>query len=71
MAALDVFPEEPLAIDSSFRALPNVSLSPHAAGLTIESKLRLGETVADEFARFFEGEPLHHQVTADMLFKMA
>jgi phosphoglycerate dehydrogenase-like enzyme len=71
MAALDVFPEEPLADDSPFRALPNVILSPHAAGLTIESKLRLGETVADEFARFFADEPLRHQVTADMLFKMA
>jgi phosphoglycerate dehydrogenase-like enzyme len=70
-AALDVFPEEPLAEDSQFRTLPNVILSPHAAGLTIESKLRLGETVVDEFARFFDGAPLHHQVTADMLSKMA
>lgn len=70
-AALDVFPEEPLAGDSPFRGLPNVILSPHAAGLTIESKLRLGETVADEFARFFAGEPLRHEVTADMLSTMA
>jgi phosphoglycerate dehydrogenase-like enzyme len=70
-AALDVFPEEPLAEDSQFRTLPNVILSPHAAGLTIESKLRLGETVVDEFARFFDGAPLHHQVTAEMLSKMA
>jgi phosphoglycerate dehydrogenase-like enzyme len=70
-AALDVFPEEPLANDSPFRSLPNVILSPHAAGLTIESKLRLGETVAEEFARYFNGEPLHHQVTSNMLFKMA
>ena len=70
-AALDVFPEEPLAGDSPFRNMPNVILSPHAAGLTIESKLQLGKTVADEFARFFAGEPLHHQVTADMLVSMA
>ena len=70
-AALDVFPEEPLANNSPFRMLPNVILSPHAAGLTIESKLRLGETVADEFGRFFAGEPLHHRITVDMLFKMA
>ncbi len=70
-AALDVFPEEPLANNSPFRTLPNVILSPHAAGLTIESRLRLGETVADEFGRFFTGEPLHHRITVDMLFKMA
>ena len=70
-AALDVFPEEPLAEDSPFRHMPNVILSPHAAGLTIESKLRLGETVADEFARFFADEPLRHEVTADMLSTMA
>jgi phosphoglycerate dehydrogenase-like enzyme len=70
-AALDVFPEEPLAKDSPFRHMPNVIVSPHAAGLTIESKLRLGETVADEFSRFFAGEPLHHEVTADMLSTMA
>ncbi len=70
-AALDVFPEEPLEENSPFRNMPNVILSPHAAGLTLESKLRLGETVADEFARFFSGEPLRHEVTADMLSTMA
>ena len=66
-AALDVYAAEPLAEDSPFRALPNVILSPHVAGSTVEAKLRLGETVADEFARFFAGEPLRYQVTADML----
>jgi phosphoglycerate dehydrogenase-like enzyme len=70
-AALDVFESEPLAVDSPFRRLPNVILSPHAAGNTIECRLRLGETVVDELARFFAGEPLRHEVTADMISKMA
>ena len=70
-AALDVFTAEPLEDDSPFRELPNVILSPHVAGKTVEGRLRLGETVADEFARFFAGEPLRHEVTADMLTTMA
>jgi phosphoglycerate dehydrogenase-like enzyme len=71
-AALDVFPlPEPLAEESPFRKLPNVILSPHAAGLTAESLLRIGETVADEFVRFFAGQPLRYGVTADMLRTMA
>jgi phosphoglycerate dehydrogenase-like enzyme len=64
-AALDVFPlPEPLAEESPFRKLPNVILSPHAAGLTAESLLRIGETVADEFVRFFAGQPLRYGVTS-------
>lgn len=67
-AALDVFPKEPLAPDSTLRGLPNVLLSPHAAGPTVvESRRRLGETIADEFACFFAGEPLRHRVTPEML----
>ena len=70
-AALDVFPlPEPLAEDSPFRKLPNVIVSPHAAGSTVESLFRIGETVAEEFARFFDGQPLKYGVTADMLATM-
>jgi phosphoglycerate dehydrogenase-like enzyme len=70
-AALDVFPREPLAADSPLRGLPNVLLSPHVAGATVESRLRLGETIADEFARFFAGQPLRYGVTKPMLATMA
>lgn len=69
--ALDVFPKEPLVADSPLRGLPNVLLSPHVAGATIESRLRLGETIVDEFARFFRGEPLRYGVTKQMLATMA
>lgn len=70
-AALDVFPQEPLATDSPLCGLPNVILSPHVAGATIESRARLGETMADEFARFFSDQPLRYQVTAETLRTMA
>ena len=69
--AIDVFPKEPLALDSPLRALPNVILSPHVAGGTQESRQRLGEAIVDEFARFFAGEPLRHGVTKQMLATMA
>jgi phosphoglycerate dehydrogenase-like enzyme len=69
--ALDVFPKEPLTADSPLRGLPNVVLSPHAAGGTVQSRSRLGETVVDDFARFFRGEPMHHRVTRAMLARMA
>lgn len=36
-AALDVFEQQPLPADSALRRLPNVLLSPHAAGITVES----------------------------------
>ena len=69
--ALDVFPKEPLAAETPLRGLPNVILSPHAAGGTLESRAKLGETVVDDVARFFRGEPLQHQVTKQMLATMA
>jgi phosphoglycerate dehydrogenase-like enzyme len=69
--ALDVFPREPLVADSPLRGLPNVLLSPHVAGGTAESRQRLGETIVDEFDRFFRREPLRYGVTKQMLATMA
>lgn len=69
--ALDVFPKEPLDAQSPLRALPNVILSPHVAGATVESRQRLGQTVVEDFARFFAGQPLQHGVTKQMLATMA
>jgi phosphoglycerate dehydrogenase-like enzyme len=70
-AALDVFPTEPLPDDSPLRRLPNVLLSPHVAGATVESRLRLGSTMIDELARFFAGEPLRYAVRRGQLATMA
>lgn len=62
-AALDVFDLEPLPRNHPLRALPNVILSPHAAGHTAESHLRQGDLAVDEICRFLAGEPLRHEIT--------
>ncbi|WP_121068409.1 NAD(P)-dependent oxidoreductase [Chachezhania antarctica] len=44
-AALDVFDAQPLPTDHPLTTLPNVVLTPHMAGITEESMLRMGQGV--------------------------
>lgn len=46
-AALDVFDSEPLAAASHFQDCPNLLLTPHIAGVTLESNERVSGLVAD------------------------
>ncbi len=55
-AALDVFAEQPLAGDHPLRALPNVVLSPHCAGISRESATRMSQVSAEEVVRVLRGE---------------
>lgn len=57
-AALDVFEQQPLAPDHPFLQLHNVLLTPHVAGLTVESMQRMSDGAADEVLRLLRGEPL-------------
>lgn len=66
-AALDVYDEEPLPVDHPLRSLPNVLLTPHEAGGTVESREWGGRIILDEVARFLSGEPMEHEVTRDQL----
>lgn len=70
-AALDVFDQEPLPLDSPFRSAPNVFLSPHIAGQTDDAYLRQGQAMVDEVRRFLHGEPLLYEVTIPMFATMA
>jgi phosphoglycerate dehydrogenase-like enzyme len=70
-AALDVFDTEPLPPDSPFRALPNVLLSPHAAGHSTDTYLQQGQAMVDEVRRFISGQALRFEVTPAMLATMA
>lgn len=70
-AALDVFAEEPLPLDSPFRNLENVILTPHIAGSTQQARWRQGRTVVEEIRRFLADEPLRYPVTVELLDTMA
>ena len=70
-AILDVFDEEPLPAESPFRSAPNVFLSPHAAGHTVDTHLRQGQAMVDEVRRLVQGEPLRYEIAVDRLATMA
>jgi D-3-phosphoglycerate dehydrogenase len=55
-AALDVFATQPLPAESPLRALPNVLLSPHLAGMTLESTRRMSEGVLAQLLAMMRGE---------------
>ncbi len=63
VAGLDVFDPEPLPGDSPLRRLPNAILTPHIAWYAPNALGRYFGSMADEFVRFFTGQPLQHELT--------
>ncbi|MDQ2634270.1 MAG: dehydrogenase [Pseudomonadota bacterium] len=55
-AALDVFVTEPLPPDHPYLAFDNVIVTPHVAGITEESMMRMGIGAAEETIRVLSGE---------------
>ena len=55
-AVLDVYMEEPLALDSELRTLENVYSIPHMAGPTLDRREKITKALIDEMRRFFNGE---------------
>lgn len=60
-AALDVFEHEP-AVDERLRRDERIVLTPHIAGSTAESRVRVGMEVAHEVLRVLRGQPPMHPV---------
>src|SRR3982074_1468459 len=60
-AGLDVYAKEPHAPDA-LTALPNVVLSPHIGGHTLESHVAMQDCVIANLAAFFAGKPLPYAV---------
>ncbi|MCT7377069.1 hydroxyacid dehydrogenase [Chelativorans salis] len=55
-AALDVFDVHPLSADHPYFTFDNVVLTPHAAGITDESMMRMGTGAAEEAIRVLNGQ---------------
>jgi hydroxypyruvate reductase len=60
-AGLDVYEKEPHAPDA-LTALPNVVLTPHIGGHTVESHIAMQNCVIANLDAFFVGKPLPHPV---------
>src|SRR4029078_8746880 len=60
-AGLDVFAKEPHAPDA-LTALPNVVLSPHIGGHTLESHVAMQGCVISNLEGYFRGKPLPYAV---------
>ena len=61
-AGLDVFETEPHAPDA-LTAFPNVVLTPHIGGHTIDSHARMQDCVIANLDAYFSGRPMPHPVT--------
>jgi phosphoglycerate dehydrogenase-like enzyme len=70
-AVLDVTEPEPLPGDSPLWDMPNVLLTPHVAGSLGTEVFEMTEQVIEEIRRFTQGAPLRHEVTPQMLERMA
>lgn len=46
-AAIDAFENEPLGVSTQYRGLKNLILTPHIAGVTVESERRVNEVVVE------------------------
>ena len=55
-AALDVFAEQPLPAGHPYFGFANVIITPHLAGITEESMMRMGVGAAEEALRVLRGE---------------
>jgi lactate dehydrogenase-like 2-hydroxyacid dehydrogenase len=62
-AGLDVFEHEP-QVPAALLALPNVALTPHIAGATVEAQAAMQEAVLANLDAFFAGRPLPTPVPA-------
>jgi D-3-phosphoglycerate dehydrogenase len=57
-AALDVYATEPLPAGSPLREAPNVLLSPHMAGSTVQAAMRIVGQATANLRRALDGEPV-------------
>ena len=61
-AVVDVFVDEPISPDNPLIGAPNTILTPHTAGATNESRLRIITASMENVVRALKGERLHNVV---------
>ncbi len=66
-AALDVFEEEPIAHGEPMLGLKNVILTPHLGSATVETRLKMGLTAAEDVIRVLKGEKPIHLINRELL----
>jgi D-3-phosphoglycerate dehydrogenase len=66
-AALDVFENEPLEADSPLRSVPNIVLTPHLGGSTMEAQEKVAEDVALQVLDVLNDRPARYAVNAPIL----
>tara|TARA_Y100000588_G_C14079014_1_gene849301 strand:- start:44 stop:1060 length:1017 start_codon:yes stop_codon:yes gene_type:complete len=67
IAGLDVFDPEPMEKECVLRHMPNAFVTPHIAWYSPNSFTRYFASMAQEFERFFKGEPLQYELTRRMV----
>ncbi len=70
-ALLDVTRDEPLAPNHEFWTLPNLTLTPHIAGVGRLEVLAYDDLLLEELDRWLAGLPLRHAVSKEQLKTMA
>ena len=66
-AALDVFEQEPLPVDSPLLKMDNVVLAPHISSASLETRSRMAEMVAENLVSFFEGKKPPNLINPDVM----
>jgi phosphoglycerate dehydrogenase-like enzyme len=59
-AFLDVFAHEPLPVESALWALPQVMVTPHAAGHSDGNEQRVGQMFLDNLRQWVDRNPVSH-----------
>jgi (S)-sulfolactate dehydrogenase len=54
-AAIDAFENEPLGASPQYADVPNLILTPHIAGVTQQSEVRVNRTVVDQVLQVLQG----------------
>lgn len=67
-AALDVFAQEPLPVDSPLWEMPNVLVSPHSASTSDRENQRLTDIFCANLRCFLDSKPLHNVLDVDKLY---